>query len=200
MFLREKTIGLNKTIKTLIFSDLLLNSAWGLIGPIFAIFLTQQIKGGSLEMIGLIAAIFWLTKSLVQPFVGYFLDLKKGELDDFKVLFFSMFIVNLVPFGYFFSTQIYQIFILEFIRGLGMAFVFPSFMAIFTRHIEKGWEALSWGVNSTLVGISAGIAGGFGGFLAAIFGFKVVFILVGVFGLISTFSLLAIKSEIFKET
>lgn len=200
MFLREKTIGLNKTIKTLIFSDFLLNSAWGLIGPIFAIFLTQQIKGGSLEMVGLIAAIFWLTKSLVQPFVGYFLDLKKGELDDFKVLFFSMFIVNLVPFGYFFSTQIYQIFILEFIRGLGMAFVFPSFMAIFTRHIEKGWEALSWGVNSTLVGISAGIAGGFGGFLAAIFGFKVVFILVGVFGLISTFSLLAIKSEIFKET
>lgn len=200
MLQREKLIGLNKTIKTLIFSDLLLNSAWGLIGPIFAIFLTQQIKGGTLEMVGLIAAIFWLTKSLIQPFVGYFLDLKKGELDDFKVLFFSMLIVNLVPFGYFFSTQIYQIFFLEFIRGLGMAFVFPSFMAIFTRHIEKGWEALSWGINSTVVGISAGIAGGLGGFLAAIFGFKAVFILVGTFGLLSTSSLLLIKEEIFKET
>lgn len=196
---KEKFFGLNKTIKTLIVCDFLLNCAWGLIGPIFAIFLTQQIKGGSLEMVGLIAGIFWLVKSLVQPFVGYFLDLKKGELDDFKVLFFSMLIVNLVPFGYFFSTQIYQIFFLEFLRGLGMAFVFPSFMAIFTRHIQKGWEALSWGINSTLVGISAGISGPLGGFLAAIFGFKIVFILVGVFGLISTFSVLAIKEEIFKE-
>ena len=49
-------IGINKVIRFLITSDFLLQSGWGLIGPIFAIFLTRQIEGGSLEMVGFVAA------------------------------------------------------------------------------------------------------------------------------------------------
>lgn len=36
--------SLNKVIRILIASDFLLQSGWGLVGPIFAIFLTQQIE------------------------------------------------------------------------------------------------------------------------------------------------------------
>ncbi len=55
-------IGLSKVIRVLISSDFLLQSGWGLIGPIFAIFLTQQIKGGTLAAIGFVAATYWITK------------------------------------------------------------------------------------------------------------------------------------------
>lgn len=70
--------SLNKVIKTLIASDFLLQSGWGLIGPIFAIFLTGQIQGGSLRMVGYIAAIYWVTKSIVQPFIAHQLDKNHG--------------------------------------------------------------------------------------------------------------------------
>lgn len=190
-------IGINKTIRTLIFSDFLLHSGWGLIGPFFAIFLTQQIKGGNLAMVGFAAAVFWLIKSLFQPFIAHYLDLKRGEEDDFNALVRGFYVANLIPLGYFFSSQIWHIFLLEFIRGIAMAYVVPSWMAIFTRHINKGWEALSWSIHSTAIGFSIGLAAAFGGIIATFLGFKIVFILITGFGLISTTLLFLIKKDLF---
>jgi DHA1 family multidrug resistance protein-like MFS transporter len=190
-------IGINKVIKILITSDFLLQSGWGLIGPIFAIFITQQIQGGNVAMVGFIAATYWITKSIIQPFIARFMDIKKGEKDDFKFLIRGMYIANLIPLGYLFSTQPWHIFTLEFIRGLAMAFVMPSWSAIFTRHIDKGWEAFSWSIESTAIGFAAGFAAAFGGIIAAILGFKVLFILVSIFGLASSTLLLLIRHRIF---
>ena len=188
---------INKVIRILITSDFLLQSGWGLIGPIFAIFLTRQIQGGTLEMVGFIAATYWIAKSVVQPFIAHFLDMTKGEKDDFKFLIGGMYLANLIPLGYIFSTQPWQIFLLEFIRGLAMACVVPTWSAIFTRHINKGWEAFSWSIESTGIGFAAGFAAAFGGILASILGFNVVFVLVSFFGIISTSVLLLIQDKLF---
>ncbi len=192
-------IGINKVIQTLITSDFLLQSGWGLIGPIFAIFLTKQIQGGSLEMVGFIAATYWITKSVVQPFIAHFLDVKRGERDDFRFLVSGMYLANLIPLGYAFSTQPWHIFTLEFIHGLAMACVVPSWAGIFTRHIDKGWEAFSWSIESTGIGFAAAFAGALGGILATLLGFRVVFVLVSIFGLISSSVLLLIRHQLFPK-
>ena len=129
---------INKVIKILITSDFLLQSGWGLIGPIFAIFLTRQIQGGDLKMVGFIAATYWLTKSIIQPFIAHRLDRDHGEKDDFNFLVIGIYVANLIPLGYIFSSQPWHIFTLEFIRGISMACVVPTWSAIFTRHINKG--------------------------------------------------------------
>lgn len=192
-------IGINKVIKTLILSDFFLHSGWGLIGPIFAIFITQQIQGGSLASVGLIAATYWFVKSIVQPFIAHFLDVKKGEKDDFKFLILGMYLANLVPFAYIFVTQLWHVFLLETIRGLCMACVVPAWAGIFTRHIDKGWEAFSWSIESTGIGFAAAFAAAFGGILATFLGFKVVFVLVSFFGLISSSLLLLIRNQLFPK-
>jgi len=192
-------IGINKVIRILIVSEFFLQAGWGLIGPIFAIFITQHISGGSLAVVGFIAATYWVTKSVAQLFIGHFVDVKKGEEDDFKFMIIGMFVANLIPLGYLISTEIVHIFILEFIRGLAMACVIPSWAGIFTRHIDKGWEAFSWSVNSTGIGLAFGFAAAFGGFLAMILGFKVLFVLVSVLGLASTFTLLLIRKHLFEK-
>lgn len=192
-------IGINKVIQTLIISDFLLQSGWGLIGPIFAIFLTRQIQGGSLETVGFVAATYWITKSIVQPFIARFLDIKKGEKDDFNFLIAGMVVANLIPLGYLLATHILHIFLLEIIRGLAMACVVPTFAAIFTRHIDKGWEAFSWSVESTSIGFATGFSAAFGGVIASILGFKTVFVLVSTFGLISTAILFSIRNQIFPK-
>ena len=73
---------------------------------------------------------------------------------------------------------------------------FPSWSAIFTRHIDKGREAMEWGTHSTFLGLGAGIAAGVGGIAVAFFGFNVVFIFVSLFTVLSGILLFAIREEI----
>lgn len=183
----------------MISSDILLQSGWGLIGPIFAIFLTKQIRGGTIEMVGLIAATYWIVKSLIQPFIAHYLDRNHGEKDDLQFLIVGMCVANCIPFGYIFSTQPWHIFVLEGIRGMAMACVVPTWSGIFTRHIDKGREAFSWSLESTGLGFAAGIAGAVGGVLASLVSFKIVFLLVGIFGLAASFLLLLIRRHLFSH-
>ncbi|MDO8633187.1 MAG: MFS transporter [Candidatus Wildermuthbacteria bacterium] len=187
----------NKVLGILIASDFLLQAAWGFIGPIFALFLTEQIAGGSIQMVGFAVAVYWVTKSGIQPFLAHFLDVTDGEKDDFWFLVAGMFAANLVPFGFLFATNMFHIFILQVLHGIAMAMVVPSWAAIFTRHIQKGWEAFSWSIESTALGFAAGLAAAFGGILAGTLGFKAVFLIVGVFGLSSSFLLLLVRNQVF---
>ena len=186
----------NKVLGILIASDFLLQAAWGFIGPIFALFLTEQIQGGSIQMVGFAVAVYWVTKSAIQPFLARFLDVTDGERDDFWFLVVGMFAANLVPLGFFFATNMFHIFLLQIVHGAAMALVVPSWAAIFTRHIAKGWEAFSWSIESTALGFAAGLAAAFGGILAGAVGFKAVFLIVSVFGLLSSFLLLLIRNQV----
>jgi MFS family permease len=189
-------IGINKVIRTLIISDFLLHSGWWLIGPIFAIFITRQIEGGTIVAVGFIAAAYWFVKSVAQLFIAHFVDVKKGEADDFNFLIYGLFFANLVPLGYIFASQLWHIFLLEIIRGLCMACVIPGWAGIFIKNIDKGWEAFSWSINSTGIGFAAAFAAAFGGIIAAFLDFKVVFILITIFGMAATFVLLSIKDQL----
>jgi predicted MFS family arabinose efflux permease len=188
----------NKIIRALIFSDFLLQAGWGLIGPIFAIFLIGKIQGGSVAMVGFLATAYWLTKSLIQPFIAHQFDKNHGEKDDFIFLMGGLILANLIPLGYIFVSLPWHIFLLEIIRGAAMACVVPTWSAIFTRHIDKGREAFSWSLESTSIGFAAGLAGAFGGLIAITLGFEAIFILVSAFGLLSSFSLFLVKRSFFQ--
>ena len=190
---------INKTIATLIFADLLLYSGWGLFSPIFAIFVTDQIKNGSLEMVGFIVATYWLVKSIIQPFLANFLDIKKGEEDDFFSLILGMTLASFVPLGYFFATNLFHVFFLEAIRGVAMACVVPSWYGIFTRHINKDWYAFSWSVHSTALGVMLGFSAAFGGIIAVLLGFRVLFIVVSLLGFSGVLTLLYVRKRILSD-
>jgi MFS family permease len=188
---------INRVIRTLIVSDFLLQIGWGFVGPIFAVFLTRDIQGGSLKMVGFVASAYWITKSLIQPFLAHYLDKNHGEKDDFVFLVAGMYMSSLIPFGYIFSTQPWHIFVLECLRGAAMACVVPTWYGLFTRHVDKGREAFSWSLESTGIGIAAAFAGAAGGLLASAYGFNAVFLLLGIFGIISSTALLAIRPHVF---
>lgn len=190
---------INQVVKILIFSDFLLQCGWGLIGPIFAIFITKQIPEGSVQMVGFITATFWILKSVAQPFIARYLDDNHGERDDFIFMVAGMYIANLTFVGYIFASQIWHIFVLDAIRGLAMACVVPTWSAIFTRHIDKGQEAFSWSLESTGIGLAAGFAAAFGGVIAMSLGFKTVFVLVAAFGLMASSALILIKNQMYKK-
>lgn len=194
---------MNKIIKTLISSNLLLNSGWGLLAPVFAIFVLENIAVGSAQqgakIVGFASLTYWALKSFLQIPIGKFLDKNHGERDDFWFVAVGIFFTGLTPFLLLLASQAWHIYAFEALHALGMAMVIPSWSAIFTRHIDKGKEAIEWGTNSTVLGLGAGIAGAVGGILAAIFGFKLIFVLVGSITIASSFFLLFIRKDIFSK-
>lgn len=186
----------NPVIKALIFSDILILSGFGLISPIFAVFITNQIKGGSVEVAGLAATIYLVSKSLGQIPVAEYIDKIKGERDDFQLMLWGSVCFSLVPFLYLFLTTPGQLYLVQLLYGLATALTFPSWMAIFTRHIDSEKEGLEWGTYFTLTDLGGALAATVGGVLAQNFGFKPVFALVGIISLLGSLSLLAIKARL----
>jgi len=70
---------INRIIKYLIWSDLIFWSGWGLINPIFAIFIVNKIEGGSAAVVGAASAFYWILKSLFRIPIGVFLDTCPGR-------------------------------------------------------------------------------------------------------------------------
>ncbi len=192
--------SINKVVKILISSDLFLNSGWGLLGPVFAIFVLENIAVGNpaegVKIAGFASLTYWVVKSSLQIPIGKYLDKNHGEKDDFWFVVSGTFLAGLAPFGFIFASQPWHIYGFQVIHAIGMAMAIVSWNAIFTRHIDKGREALEWGLDSTALGFGAGIAGALGGILAAAFGFKLIFILVGSFTIIAAGLLLLIHKEI----
>lgn len=194
---------INRIIKILIVSDFFLNLGWGLLAPVFAIFILENIATQSIseatKVAGFAALFYWITKSFLEIPIGHFLDKKHGEKDDFWLMVIGTFITALVPIGYLFSSAPWHIYFFQIIHAAGMAMTLPSWLAIFTRHIDKGKEAFEWGMATTSIGTGAGIAGGLGGIMAGVFGFDILFIFVSIFTLLSAVLLLFVKNNIFAK-
>lgn len=192
--------SINKITKILITSDFFLNLGWGLLSPIFALFVLERITVAdptkAAEVAGFAALFYWLSKSFVEIPIGRFLDKCDGEKDDFWFMVAGTFITALVPIGYLFSYLPWHIYFFQVIHAIGMAMTLPSWLAIFTRHIDKGKEAFEWSMETTSIGSGAGIAGGLGGIIASFFGFKMLFIFVSALTVFSAILLLFVKNNI----
>jgi DHA1 family quinolone resistance protein-like MFS transporter len=174
----------NNLIKILTFSDVIILSGWGLTNPLFAVYVTQQIRNGNLETIGLATAVYWIVRSVLQLPFAKLIDSVKGEIDDFALMATGSILMTTVPFLYFFATESIHIILLQGLLGFSSAMVSPSWLAIFTRHIDKNVEAEEWGIYSSMVGLGAAATGALGGFMAEKFGIRPLFLIVGVVTLV----------------
>ena len=168
----------------------------GLLTPVFAIFVVDNIKDGSVLVVGLASAVFWIVKSLLRIPLGILVDAIPSEKDDYFVLVVVFFVVSSVPFGFVFASVPWHIYLLQALHGFGLAMAFSGWTAIFTRHVDKGKEATEWGIDATFIGLGTGLAGALGGWAVARFGFSPVFIVVGAFSLINVVILLGLRHEI----
>jgi MFS family permease len=153
----------NKIIKTLILTDLAIFSGWGLILPVFAIYIVQNIEGGNAQTVGIAAGIYFVVKAIAQIPIGSYLDIHKGERDDFWFMLIGAVIVALVPLGYLVVHTSGQIYLLQMVYAIGGAMYSPPWGGIFTRHIDKDREASTWSTESAALGLGMGIAGIIGG-------------------------------------
>jgi len=154
---------INHVIRTMIISDFYLNSGLGLYGPIFAIFVTKQIEGGSIEVIGFAAGITQLFKVVLQLPIAKYLDRNHGEYDDFYSMVLGGFLIAIAPFLYLFASKISHLYMIQAIYGIGLAFLVPPWYAIFSRHLDKRHENIEWSFESITIGIATAGSAAIGG-------------------------------------
>lgn len=191
-FLRD----VNPVVRLLIISDVVVMGAAGLLGPIFALFIEDYIIGGNEAVAGIAMAVYLLTKSVLQIPIAHLIDRVRGERDDFWLMFTCMLLASLVPLLYLFIETPGGLYFTQFLLGFFTAFTFPTFMAIFTRHIDKTKEGTEWGVYFTLVDIVSAALAAVGGFLAVMYGFPALIVCVVIASVIGSLMLLPIRPYI----
>ncbi len=199
-------LSVNKVIRYFIISDLTFLAGWGLIDPIFAIFAISNIPDATLVTLGIMAAIYWGVKSVVQVPIALFLDKTRGEKDDFYALVAGLLVASLAIFSLMAATTVMHLYIIQFVKAVAFGLYVPAWSAIFSRHLDKERTAFEWALSSTAVGASMGLAGIIGAELAKI-SFKWVFLFGGFLTLASALVLLLVpdlilppkKAELSKE-
>src|SRR3989344_4036607 len=170
----------NHVIKTLVLSDFFINAGFSVFAPIFAVFVTKQIDGGSLQVIGFAAALTQIFKVVLQIPIARYLDRNHGEYDDFYSMVAGSIIVATVPFWYLFASLPQHIYIISSLYGIGLALTIPPWYAIFSRHLDKLQENIEWSMDSVAIGIAGAGSAALGGIFATKFGFSFVFLLGGI--------------------
>lgn len=189
-------LRVNKVVKFLILSDIAFWTGWGLLTPVFAIFIVEKIQGGSALVVGIASAVVLIVKSILRIPIGRLLDKKASDKDDYFVMVLGTLVVSLTAFGFIWAVFPWHIYFLEAIHGIGLALIFAGWMAIFSRHIDKGSESTEWGLNETAIGLGMGVAGALGGWFVTKLGFDIMFLIVGTLGLIGVLVLFGLKNEI----
>ncbi len=181
---------MKKLAKLLIFSDIMMTSAAGLIAPIFAIFINNNLIGGGELAAGLASMIFLLVSGMGELAFGRIVD----NVGHHKLyLFVGTAIIAVTPFLYIFITTAAELYIVEMISAIGVAISYPLWYVYFSHSMEEQKEGYTWSVYGFFTRISAAITALVGGYIAQFFGFDEAFMVVGGLGVIGALLLLVIE-------
>lgn len=189
-------IGLNPIVRFLILSDVIWRAGIGLLTPLFPIFVIQYIQGGNALVIGIATTVGLFTKALGQMVTASIIDKIPGEFDDFWFMAIGSIISLLSPLLYLVIHTPLELYFVSFIANASLAMTFPSFMAIFTRHADKGREATDWGVYFTLTDFAGAIPAAIGGAIAVMFGFPILIVASTALSFFSVFCFIPVYQKL----
>ena len=192
-------LRVGRIVKYFIFADLALLAGWGLVQPIFAIYLIDKIEGATLVTVGIASSVYWLLKSILQLPVAKYLDRHTGESDDFLALVIGLFIVAFSAVALIFIEKPWHLYIVQVIYAIGFSLYVPSWSGIFSRHLDKDKVSFDWSLDSTAVGLAAGVSGVLGGVIAEAWGVPGIFAMAAGFSVGSALVVMAIPDLVFPK-
>ncbi len=187
---------MERTLILLIISDILIISSFGFVSPILAIFIKEDLVGGSVVAAGIAVSIFWGVKSILQLPFSKFIDKKRKKL---RFLIFGTLLISIVPFIYILAKNVYHLYFAQAIYAVGAALAYPTWFSLFTLHLDKKHRGFEWAIWSTGVGVGTGVASFVGAKLTSLIGFKAVFLIVGFLSLCGLFILFFIEKNHVKK-
>lgn len=145
---------LNNVIWYLTASDVF---SWGLYIPLNAligIYLSQIFEVGTVEIIGIGVAIYYVTRSLTQIPIGIMIDKIKRDRDDIAVLVLGSFLLG-IPFLFYPLIQNqFAFYLLQMVAGLGASMNLVAWRKLFAKNLDVNKEGTSYAVYDTVLSLS----------------------------------------------
>lgn len=176
---RITQLRINKVIQLLTLSYSVVLAGWGLITPIIAVYVVENIPNAGLEAVGIGTTLYLLTRSVMQLPIAYGLDRRKGEKDDFFALFVGLVLVGTAAFSYSAISVVWQLYVVQILYGIGDALIYPSWGSLFTRHLDKDKIATENSLFQAAADLSSALSASLGALLILKFGYQPVFLIVG---------------------
>ncbi len=127
-------------MRLLAMGDMVYLMAFGLLAPLFALFLKQQIPGVTPLSVGFAEAVFLLVLGTVRPFTELACrnDFRGWRAQNF--LWFGSVLAVGAPFFYLMARDMVDIYVIQALYGVGLAFSEPAWdrMEQKTCHLANG--------------------------------------------------------------
>jgi len=178
---------MNKNLGILLWSFFLINTSFGLLGPIYAIYVEKI--GGDILTVGSSYAVFAIGTAIIIYLISKYEDSFSSKA---KLLLVSRFIFLACAISYLFISNPMQLFILQLALGIATAIGNPAFDSLYQDNIEKGKSASQWGAWESSFYFSIGVSALSGSIIVQYFGFTTLFyvmIALNIIGIILTLKL-----------
>lgn len=185
---------MDKTLKLLSLSDLFILSGFGLISPILAIFISNNL-GGGIFFAGLATAVLLVTRSIFQIFFSY--TFKPN--DRLWLLRGGTLLISLVPFGYILAPNVWVLLAVQFVYGIGASMAYPAWNSLWTSHVEKGKKGFQWSLYNSSITAGAAVTAFLGAWIAEVTNFHIVFLLTGILSLTGFLILFNLERKCLKK-
>lgn len=177
---------MNKVLRSLVFSDLFILSSFGLIQPIFAVFILKNIADVTITAVGIAVTISLFTKATLEVLVARWADEGNGNCRDLYTLLAGSLIISCVPLLYAVTHTLGMLYFAQFLYGVGQALSYPSWRVIFTRYTTHDRTGFEWGVYDTVTSFGVAAAATLGAYIAEKFSFQYLFIFVSIMSFAGT--------------
>jgi len=182
---------MKKQLKILLLISAFFSLAGGLFGPLYAVFVEQI--GGDLLTAGIAYSIFAIISGVLIFVISKFEDKVKHK--EYLIIFGYTF--SCLGFlGYIFVQNPLHLFLVQIFFGISEAISSPAYDGIYSKFLEKGKFVSQWGIWESMTWIIYGVAALVGGYLANVYGFRIIFIIMFILSLIGlSLSFLLIKKK-----
>lgn len=185
---------INYIVKAYIISEAFLWSAWDFIIPIFAIFITTSVVGGSIQTAAIGYSIYLVTRVVFELITGRVLA-KSNDRNKLIGAVLGMSLLTISYIGFIYSETILFIFLFYSVIGIGLGIASPAKNSLFSIHLDKNKEATEWSITDAVSFICMALATALGGFIAAMYGFDILFISAAIINMAATIPYLILLSD-----
>ena len=176
---------INPLIRVFITSDIFLWSAWNFVIPIFAVFVTENVPGGNLEIAATAYSAFLLTRVFFELASGKYMEKadKRTKL-LFAVLGIVISSISYVGFAY--TKSVFFIYFFYILNGIGLGISTPPKNTLFSSNLDRGKETSEWWMYDASTYISMAVSASVGGIIANQLSFQTLFLISAFLSLFST--------------
>lgn len=175
---------INPLVKAYIVGETFLFSAYNAVTPIFAVFVANDIAGGSIEIAASSYSTYLIFRVLFEIISGAWIT-KASEKTKIFVSMLGIVIVGFSYVGFALSSTVWMIFLFFAITGIGLGIASPAKNALFSTHLDKNKESTEWAMLDATVFTGMALSASLGGFIAMRYGFPILFYLASALNALS---------------